>query len=151
MLEVGTIAPDFTLQDQDGKDRTLSEFRGKKVILYFYPKDNTPGCTKEACSFRDYKSELESKNAVIIGVSKDSVASHQRFIEKQRLNFILLSDPEHKVLESYGAWGEKINYGKKSMGTIRSTFIISEKGVVEKIFPKVAVATHGEDVLKYLD
>lgn len=151
MLEVGSIAPDFTLQDQNGNDRSLSEFKGKKVILYFYPKDNTPGCTKEACSLRDHKSELENKNAVIIGISKDSIASHQRFIEKQDLNFILLSDPEHKVMESYQAWGEKINYGKKSMGTIRSTYIINEEGVIEKTFPKVAVATHGEDILKYLN
>lgn len=150
MLEVGTTAPDFSLVDQNNETRTLSEFRGKKVILYFYPKDNTPGCTKEACSLRDSKAEIEARNAIVIGVSKDSASSHKRFEEKQNLNFILLSDPEHTVLEMYEAWGEKMNYGKKSMGTIRCTYIINEDGIIEKTFPKVAVATHGEDILKYL-
>lgn len=151
MLKIDTIAPDFLLVDQDGNERRLSDWRGKKVILYFYPKDNTPGCTKEACSLRDYKDELEKKNAVIVGVSKDSPSSHQKFIAKQNLNFILLSDPEHKVLEMYEAWGEKINYGKKTIGTIRSTYIIDEDGIIKKTFPKVSVSTHGEDILQALD
>ena len=151
MLKIDTIAPDFLLLDQDGNERKLSDWRGKKVILYFYPKDNTPGCTKEACSLRDYKDELEKKNAVIVGVSKDSPSSHQKFIAKQNLNFILLSDPEHKVLEMYEAWGEKINYGKKTFGTIRCSYIIDEEGIIKKIFPKVSVSTHGEDILQALD
>ena len=151
MLDVGTIAPDFSLLDQDGKERKLSDWRGKKVILYFYPKDNTPGCTKEACPFRDSYTELLKSNAIVVGVSKDLPQSHQKFIAKQNLNFILLSDPEHKVMEEYGAWGEKINYGKKSFGTIRSTYIIDEDGKIEKTFPKVNVSTHGEDILKYLN
>ncbi len=151
MLKIDTIAPDFLLLDQDGNERKLSDWRGKKVILYFYPKDNTPGCTKEACSLRDYKDELEKKNAVIVGVSKDSPSSHQKFIAKQNLNFILLSDPEHEVLEMYEAWGEKINYGKKTFGTIRCTYIIDEEGIIKKIFPKVSVSTHGEDILQALD
>lgn len=150
MLKIGTLAPDFTLLDQDGKERTLSEWRGKKVVLYFYPKDNTPGCTKEACSLRDNYSELLKLNAIVVGISKDSIDSHQKFIAKQNLNFILLSDPEHKIMEAYGAWGEKMNYGKKSFGTLRSTYIINEEGIIEKTFPKVSVATHGEDILKYL-
>lgn len=151
MLKIDTIAPDFLLLDQDGNERRLSDWRGKKVILYFYPKDNTPGCTKEACSLRDYKDKLEKKNAVIVGVSKDSPSSHQKFIAKQNLNFILLSDPEHKVLEMYEAWGEKTNYGKKTFGTIRSTYIIDEDGIIKKTFPKVSVSTHGEDILQALD
>ena len=151
MLKIDTIAPDFLLLDQDGNERRLSDWRGKKVILYFYPKDNTPGCTKEACSLRDYKDKLEKKNAVIVGVSKDSPSSHQKFIAKQNLNFILLSDPEHKVLEMYEAWGEKTNYGKKTFGTIRCTYIIDEEGIIKKIFPKVSVSTHGEDILQSLD
>ena len=150
MLEVGTVAPEFTLLDQDGKERKLSEWRGKKIVLYFYPKDNTPGCTKEACSLRDSYSELLKLNAVVVGVSKDSVDSHQKFIAKQNLNFILLSDPEHKVQEEYQAWGEKMNYGKKYFGTIRCTYIIDEDGKIEKTFPKVSVSTHGEDIIKYL-
>lgn len=151
MLEANTMAPDFELADQDGKTKKLSEFRGKRVILYFYPKDNTPGCTKEACSLRDSKPQLDDMNTVIIGVSRDGAESHRKFIEKQSLNFILLSDPEHKVMEEYGAWGEKVLYGKKSMGVIRSTFIINPEGMIEKVYKKVSTATHGEDILKYLN
>ncbi len=151
MLEVGKEAPDFTLQDQDGNERKLSDYRGRRVILYFYPKDNTPGCTKEACSLRDNKPVFDNLDAVIIGVSKDSTASHQKFIANQNLNFTLLSDPEHKVMEMYGAWGEKNMYGKITMGTIRCTYIIDKNGIIEKVYKKVNTATHGEDVRKYLE
>jgi len=150
MLEIGTIAPDFTLLDQDGKERCLSQFKGKKIILYFYPKDNTAGCTKEACSLRDNYTSFSNLNTIVIGISKDSVQSHTKFIAKEKLNFILLSDPEHIVLEKYEAWGEKTSYGKKSFGTIRCTYIIDEEGKIEKTFPKVSVSTHGEDIVKYL-
>ena len=151
MLEAGTIAPDFTLNDQNDNPITLSSFRGQKVILYFYPKDNTPGCTKEACSLRDEKPIFDNLNAVILGVSKDSESSHQNFIAKQNLNFTLLCDPTHSVMEAYGAWGEKVLYGKKSMGVIRCTFIINEEGVIEKVYRKVNTASHGQDVRKYLE
>ena len=151
MLEVGKEAPEFTLQDQDGNERRLSDYRGRRVILYFYPKDNTPGCTKEACSLRDNKPVFDNLDAVIIGVSKDSTASHQKFIANQNLNFTLLSDPEHKVMEMYGAWGEKNMYGKITMGTIRCTYIIDRNGIIEKVYKKVNTATHGEDVRKYLE
>lgn len=151
MLKTGTTAPDFTLPDQDGTERRLSDYRGKHVILYFYPKDSTPGCTKEACSLRDSKSALEDKDTVIIGVSKDSPASHLKFIAKENLNFTLLSDPEHKVMEEYGAWGEKVLYGKKTTGVIRCTYIIDKDGIIEKTYAKVSTATHGADILKYLE
>ena len=151
MLAEGTKAPLFTLADQDGNNVSLSDFRGQKVVLYFYPKDNTPGCTKEACSIRDNMPDFSRLNVKIFGVSRDSGESHRKFIEKQNLNFTLLSDPEHKVMEEYGAWGEKTLYGKKSMGVIRSTFVINEDGVIEKVYKKVNTATHGEDLKKYFE
>ena len=151
MLEIGMKAPDFSLPDKDGNTVRLSDFQGKKVVLYFYPKDNTPGCTKEACSLRDWKEELIKRGVVIMGVSKDSIQSHNKFREKYGLDFILLSDPEKTVHIAYGAWGEKKLYGKVSLGTIRKTFLIDEEGNIEKIWNKVSVATHGEDVVKYLD
>lgn len=151
MLEVGSMAPDFSLPDQDGVTRKLSDYRGKRVILYFYPKDNTPGCTKEACSLRDEKENFEGINAVIIGVSRDSAESHQRFIKNQNLNFTLLSDSDHSVMEQYGAWGEKKMYGKTTLGVIRCTYIINPEGIIEKTFPKVITATHGEQIKKYFD
>lgn len=151
MLAEGTKAPLFTLEDQDGDNVSLSDFRGQKVVLYFYPKDNTPGCTKEACSIRDNMPDFSRLNVKILGVSRDSGESHRKFIEKQNLNFTLLSDPEHKVMEEYGAWGEKTLYGKKSMGVIRSTFVINEDGVIEKVYKKVNTATHGEDLKKYFE
>ena len=151
MLAEGTKAPLFTLADQDGNNVSLSDFRGQKVVLYFYPKDNTPGCTREACSIRDNMPDFSRLNVKILGVSRDSGESHRKFIEKQNLNFTLLSDPEHKVMEEYGAWGEKTLYGKKSMGVIRSTFVINEDGVIEKVYKKVNTATHGEDLKKYLE
>ncbi len=148
MLKAGTIAPDFTLKDSNGNDVRLSSFKGKRVILYFYPKDSTPGCTKEACSFRDNKTELDKTNTVILGISKDSEESHRRFIDRNSLNFTLLSDPEGTVIQSYGAWGEKKLYGKSYMGIIRSTFVIDENGIISKVYDKVKVATHAEDILK---
>lgn len=151
MLEVGTIAPEFTLPDQDGVERKLSDYKGKWVVLYFYPKDNTPGCTKEACSLRDEKAVFDSLDAVIIGINKDSAASHKKFITNQNLNFTLLSDPEHKVIESYHAWGEKTFCGKKSMGILRCTYIIDPEGRINKTYAKVNTATHGSDVKTYLE
>ena len=151
MLEVGNKAPSFTLMGDDGKEYSLEDYKGKKVLLYFYPKDNTPGCTKEACSLRDWNSEIIKRGVTVMGVSKDSIQSHNRFRDKHGLNFILLSDPEKTVHMAYDAWGEKKLYGKISLGTIRKTFLIDENGNIEKIWNKVAVATHGEDVVKYLD
>ena len=150
MIEVGTKAPEFTLSDAEGHKISLSDFRGKKVVLYFYPRDNTPGCTREACAFGQVNTEFNDLNAVVLGVSRDSEASHKKFAEKFGLPFVLLSDPEHKVLESYGAWKEKKNYGIISMGTVRSTVIIDENGTVEKVYPKVKPDTHPAEVLEYL-
>ena len=151
MLEVGNKAPSFTLMGDDGKEYSLEDYKGKKVLLYFYPKDNTPGCTKEACSLRDWNSEIIKRGVTVMGVSKDSIQSHNKFRDKHGLNFILLSYPEKTVHMAYDAWGEKKLYGKVSLGTIRKTFLIDENGSIEKIWNKVAVATHGEDVVKYLD
>ena len=148
MLEIGTIAPEFTLRDKDGKEVSLSDFRGSKVILYFYPKDNTPGCTKEACSFRDKKEELDTEGFTVIGISKDSEKSHQRFAEKQNLSFTLLSDEDTSTIQAYEAWGEKSLYGKRYMGIIRMTYVIDEDGIIIKAYDKVKVATHAEDILK---
>lgn len=150
MLEVGTRAPEFTLPDKDGNNVSLSEFRGKKVVLYFYPKDNTPGCTRQACAFAGAYSQFEALGAVVIGVSRDSQASHQRFAEKNSLPFILLSDPERQAIEAYGVWQEKKNYGKVSMGVVRSTYIIDEDGVIEKVMPKVKPDTNAAEILEYL-
>ena len=150
MLEINSIAPDFTLQDKDGNDVRLSDFAGHRVVLYFYPRDNTPGCTRQACAFAAAYDGFRELDAVVIGVSKDSVASHQRFAEKYNLPFILLSDPEHAVIEAYGAWQEKKNYGKVSMGVVRSTFIIDEQGNIEKVMPKVKPDTNAQEVLAYL-
>ena len=151
MLEVGNKAPSFTLMGDDGKEYSLEDYKGKKVLLYFYPKDNTPGCTKEACSLRDWNSEIIKRGVTVMGVSKDSIQSHNKFRDKHGLNFILLSDPEKTVHMAYDAWGEKKLYGKISLGTIRKTFLIDENVNIEKIWNKVAVATHGEDVVKYSD
>lgn len=150
MLEVGTKAPEFTLPDKDGNNVSLSDFRGKKVVLYFYPKDNTPGCTRQACAFAGAYSQFEALGAVVIGVSRDSQASHQRFAEKNSLPFILLSDPERQAIETYGVWQEKKNYGKVSMGVVRSTYIIDENGVIEKVMPKVKPDTNAAEILEYL-
>ncbi len=150
MVEVGKKAPQFTLPETNGGKVSLADFKGKKVVLYFYPKDNTSGCTKEACGFRDVYPEFLQNNTVIIGISKDSCESHLKFMQKHELPFLLLCDEEHKVMEKYGVWVEKSMYGKKYMGTERATFIIDEKGKVKKIFRKVKVAKHIEEVKKAL-
>ena len=150
MLEPNTKAPDFTLPNQNGEMVSLSDFLGKKVILYFYPKDNTPGCTRQACAFAAANAELEEAGAVVIGISKDSVASHQKFVQKQNLPFILLSDPELQAIESYGVWQEKKLYGKVSMGVVRTTYLIDEQGMIEKVMPKVKPDTNAAEILEYL-
>lgn len=151
MLETGTKAPDFSLPDQDGKIHRLSDYLGKKVILYFYPKDNTPGCTKQACGFSELHPQFSEKGAVVLGVSKDSVASHKKFQEKYSLGFTLLSDPELTAIQDYGVWQEKKTCGKVSMGVVRSTYLIDEKGVIEKVFGNVKAAENPEQMLKVLD
>ena len=151
MLEVGTIAPDFTLSDQNGNTVTLSAFRGQKVVLYFYPKDNTPGCTRQACAFAGAYQGFRDRNAAVIGVSKDSVASHKRFAEKYNLPFILVSDPELTAIQAYGVWQEKKLYGKVSMGVVRSTYLIDEEGVIVKVMPKVKPDTNAAEILACLD
>lgn len=150
MLEAGMKAPDFTLTDKDGNAVSLSDFAGKKVVLYFYPKDNTPGCSRQACAFAAAYECFKSKNVQVIGISRDSVASHQRFAEKYSLPFILLSDPERVAIEAYGVWQEKKLYGKVSMGIVRTTFIIDESGNIEKIMPKVKPDTNAGEILEYL-
>ena len=150
MLEVGMKAPEFTLPDKDGNMVSLKYFLGKKVVLYFYPRDNTPGCTRQACAFAGAYEEFRRLGAVVIGVSKDSVASHQKFAEKNSLPFILLSDPERSAIEAYGVWQEKKLYGKVSMGVVRSTFVIDESGVIEKVMPKVKPDTNATEILEYL-
>ena len=150
MLEAGTQAPDFTLAADGGGEVSLSDYLGKKVVLYFYPKDNTSGCTTEACNFRDDHARILAAGAVVLGVSPDSVRSHDGFKLKLSLPFALLSDPDHRVAELYGAWGEKKMYGKTYMGIIRSTFIIDEAGQIIKVFPKVRVKNHSQEVLDAL-
>lgn len=150
MLEKGMKAPDFTLFDKDGNAVSLSDLTGKKVVLYFYPRDNTPGCTRQACAFAGAYEGFKQKNAAVIGISRDSVASHQRFAEKYGLPFILLSDPERQAIEAYGVWQEKKNYGKVSFGVVRTTFIIDENGIIEKVMPKVKPDTNAAEILEYL-
>lgn len=149
-LKAGDKAPEFVLPDYEGRDVSLSGFRGKKIVLYFYPKDNTPGCTKEACSFRDGYGKIKKLGAVVLGVSADSVASHVKFRDKFELNFPLLSDADKKVVEAYGVWKEKSLYGRKFMGIERTTFIIDEEGKIAKIFPKVKIDDHIDEVLEAL-
>lgn len=147
----GKKAPNFLLAGSDGAEHSLAQYAGKTVVIFFYPKDNTSGCTKEACGFRDHYSEISAKNVVLLGVSKDSIASHGKFIANYNLPFVLLSDPETTMMQAYGAFGEKVLYGKKSMGTIRSTVIIGPDGVVKKQWAKVAKAEqHPDQVLAYL-
>lgn len=148
MLEVGIKAPAFSLPDQNGQMHSLEEYRGKKVILYFYPRDNTPGCTKQACGYSQLYPQFQEKGAVVIGISKDTVASHKRFEEKQGLTFTILSDPELKVIQAYDVWKEKKNYGKVSMGVVRTTYLIDEDGVIIKANDKVKAA---DDPAKMLE
>ena len=150
MLEIGTKAPIFTLQDQNGNPVSLADFVGKKVILYFYPKDNTPGCSRQACAFAAAYEGFKAKDIVVIGISKDSVASHLKFAQKYDLPFVLLSDPERQAIEAYGVWQEKKLYGKVSYGVVRTTFIIDEQGNIEKIMPKVKPDTNAGEILSYL-
>ena len=150
MLEVGMKAPDFTLLDKRGNSVSLSDFLGKKVVLYFYPKDNTPGCTRQACAFAAAYEGFKAKDVVVIGISKDSVASHLKFAQKHDLPFVLLSDPELQAIQAYGVWQEKKLYGKVSMGVVRTTFIIDEQGNIEKVMPKVKPDTNAAEILAYL-
>ncbi len=150
MLEVGTAAPDFTLPDQNGEMHTLKEYRGKKLILYFYPKDNTQGCTKQACGFGELYPQFTEKGAVVVGISKDSVASHKKFEEKYHLPFTILSDTELTAIQAYDVWKEKTMYGKKSMGVVRTTYLIDENGVIEKAMTKVKAADNPAQMLEML-
>lgn len=151
MLDTGIKAPEFTLPDQEGKEVSLGDYRGKKVVLYFYSKDNTAGCTKQACSFAEHYPGFMEKNAVVIGVSKDSPASHKKFAQKYNLPFILLSDEELAVIQAYDVWKEKNMYGKKVMGVVRTTYLINEDGMIEKAFTKVKPAENAGQMLKQLD
>ena len=150
MLEIGMKAPDFTLQDKDGRAVSLSDFLGKRVVLYFYPKDNTPGCTRQACAFAGAYSEFQNRGVEVIGISRDSVSSHVKFAEKHGLPFILLSDPELCAIQAYGVWQEKKLYGKVSMGVVRTTFLIDAEGKIEKIMPRVKPDTNAAEILSQL-
>lgn len=151
MLKPGDKAPDFTLMSDTDKEVSLSDYMGKSnVVLYFYPKDNTSGCTKEACSFRENIQEIETKGAVVLGISSDSIKSHQNFIQKHGLNFTLLSDPDHRVAKAYGVWGEKKMFGRKYWGILRTTFIIGKDGIIRDVFEKVKPAGHAEQILAIL-
>ncbi len=150
LLPVGTKAPDFTVKDQNGNTVSLANYRGKKIILYFYPKDSTPGCTKEACGFRDHFQSLQNLNVEILGVSTDSEKSHKSFIQKQNLPFTLLADTDKQLVNSYGVWGEKTLYGKKYMGIHRITYLIDENGMVAAVFNKVKPETHAQELLNFL-
>lgn len=150
MLELGTKAYDFTLSDQSGKLHSLHDYKGKKVVIYFYPKDNTPGCSKQACAFKASYADFHNEHIVVIGISKDSVSSHQKFADKYELPFILLSDPTLEVIQAYDVWKEKKLYGKSFMGVMRSTYVLDEEGVVIKVFEKASPATNAQDILAYL-
>ena len=151
MLEIGMKAPEFTLSDKDGNVVSLSDFLGKKIVLYFYPKDNTPGCTRQACAFAAAYEGFKAKDVAVIGISRDSVASHLKFAQKHELPFVLLSDPELQAIQAYGVWQEKKLYGKVSMGVVRSTYLIDEQGVIEKVMPKVKPDTNAAEILAYLN
>jgi len=150
MLQIGMKAPDFTLLDKNGDAVSLSDYAGKKLVLYFYPRDNTSGCTRQACAFAVNYDEFNKLGVAVIGISKDSVASHQKFAQKHELPFILLSDPDLQAIQAYGVWQEKKLYGKVSMGVVRTTFIIDEEGNIEKIMPKVKPDTNAAEILEYL-
>ena len=151
MLEVGTKAPDFTLKNQEGQEVSLSQFAGKRVVLYFYPRDNTPGCTRQACGFAQNYEGFTQRDVVVIGVSKDSVASHLKFAQKYELPFVLLADPDLEAIQAYGVWQEKKLYGKVSMGVVRTTYVIDPQGGIEKVMPKVKPDTNATEILAYLD
>lgn len=151
MLEKGTQAPDFILQDKEGRDVKLSDFLGHRIVLYFYPKDNTPGCTRQACAFAQNFDAFQRRDVVVIGISKDSVASHQKFAEKYELPFLLLSDPELKAIQAYDVWKEKKLYGKVSMGVVRTTYVIDADGTIEMVMSKVKPDTNAAEILAYLD
>ena len=150
MLNIGDRAPNFTLKDKSGNEVSLSDFIGKRVVLYFYPKDNTPGCTRQACAFAGAYEEFKNRGVEVIGISRDSIASHVKFAEKYNLPFVLLSDPELEAIQAYGVWQEKKMYGKVSFGVVRTTFIIDENGIIEKIMPKVKPDTNAEEILKFI-
>ncbi|MEW4411841.1 thioredoxin-dependent thiol peroxidase [Clostridium sp. AN503] len=150
MLEVGTKAPDFTLEDKEGNQVSLSDFSGKRFVLYFYPRDNTAGCTRQACAFAAVYKQFENLGVPVVGISKDSVKSHQNFAKKHELPFILLSDPELQAIQAYDVWKEKKLYGKVSMGVVRSTYVIDENGVIEKAMEKVKPDTNAAEILEYL-
>ena len=151
MLEVGMKAPDFALSDQHGRTVRLSEFLGRRVVLYFYSRDNTPGCTRQACAFARSYEQFRTKDVVVIGVSKDSAASHQKFAQKNQLPFLLLSDPELQAIQAYGVWQEKKLYGKVSMGVVRTTYLIDPQGKIERVMAKVKPDTNAEEILRYLE
>ena len=148
MLKAGDKAPDFKLKDQDGKEHSLQDYSGKKLVLYFYPKDQTPGCIKEACNFRDNIDVFKDKGVAVLGVSIDDEKSHQNFIEKQSLNFPLLADVDKKMVTDYGVWGEKTLYGRKYMGVFRKTYLVIEDGIIDMAYDKVKVNTHAEDIIR---
>ena len=150
MLNVGEKAPEFTLADRNGQPVSLSDFAGKRVVLYFYPRDNTPGCTRQACAFARLYEEFQALNAVVVGISKDSAASHDRFAQKYGLPFVLLSDPELLAIQAYGVWQEKKLYGKTSMGVVRTTYLLDEQGIIQKVMPKVKPDQNAEEVLAFL-
>ena len=150
MLNIGDRAPNFTLKDKSGNEISLSDFIGKRVVLYFYPKDNTPGCTRQACAFAGAYEEFKNRGVEVIGISRDSIASHVKFAEKYNLPFVLLSDPELEAIQAYGVWQEKKMYGKLSFGVVRTTFIIDENGIIEKIMPKVKPDTNAAEILEFL-
>lgn len=151
MLNIGTKAPEFTLEDKDGNKVSMSDFKGKKVVVYFYPKDNTPGCTRQACAFRNAYDGFKKEDIQVIGISKDSIKSHQKFAEKHELPFILLSDPDLVAIKAFDVWKEKKMYGKTALGVVRATYIIDENGIIEKVFEKAKPDTNAQEILEYLE
>ncbi|OJT74581.1 peroxiredoxin [Clostridioides difficile] len=151
MLSIGTKAPEFTLEDKDGNKVSMSDFKGKKVVVYFYPKDNTPGCTRQACAFRNAYDGFKKEDIQVIGISKDSIKSHQKFAEKHELPFILLSDPDLVAIKAFDVWKEKKMYGKTALGVVRATYIIDENGIIEKVFEKAKPDTNAQEILEYLE
>ncbi|EGT2200898.1 TPA: thioredoxin-dependent thiol peroxidase [Clostridioides difficile] len=151
MLSIGTKAPEFTLEDKDGNKVSISDFKGKKVVVYFYPKDNTPVCTRQACAFRNAYDGFKKEDVQVIGISKDSIKSHQKFAEKHELPFILLSDPDLVAIKAFDVWKEKKMYGKTALGVVRATYIIDENGIIEKVFEKAKPDTNAQEILEYLE